>query len=90
MAKQNRPPEGGVRIPLEVMEDFSAQLFECAGTTHEDAFLMSEMLVANDLRCVFSHGTQQIPDYVRKIVTGAVNPRPKLRDVSESAGCPGH
>ena len=86
MAKQNRPPEAGVRIPREVMEDFTAQLFECAGTTHEDALLMSELLVANDLRCVFSHGTQQIPDYVRKIVTGAVNPRPKLRDVSESAG----
>ena len=68
------------------MDGFTAQLFERAGTTHEDALLMSELLVANDLRCVFSHGTLQIPDYVRKITTGAVNPRPELRDVSESTG----
>jgi LDH2 family malate/lactate/ureidoglycolate dehydrogenase len=68
------------------MEDFTARLFERAGTTREDAMLMSELLVANDLRCVFSHGTQQIPDYLRKMVAGTVNPRPRLRDISESAG----
>ena len=68
------------------MEDFATRLFERAGTTREDALLMSELLVANDLRCVFSHGTLQIPEYVRKMVVGDVNPRPELRDVNESAG----
>ena len=45
---------------------------------------MAELLVAADLRCVFSHGTKQIPGYIQKIQQGQVNPRPNIKVVTES------
>ena len=86
MARQNRPPTGGLRLPFAVLEEFTAELFCRVGTTREDARLMGELLVQNDLRCVFSHGTALVPGYIRKMLEGQVNPRPQLRDLDESPG----
>lgn len=50
----------------------------------QDAGIMAELLVGADLRCVFSHGTKQIPGYIQKIQQGQVNPRPNIKVVTES------
>ncbi len=84
MAKQNRPPTNATRIAPQILEAFVVRLFECAGTSTDDARLMARLLVENDLRCVFTHGTQQLSDYIPKIIQGEVNPAPVMRDVHES------
>jgi LDH2 family malate/lactate/ureidoglycolate dehydrogenase len=68
------------------MRGFVADVLEAAGASREDAELMGEILVDNDLRCIFSHGTQQIVTYARNMIEGKVNPRPQVTVVRESPG----
>jgi len=50
-----------------------------------DADLLADLLVLNDLRGVFSHGTQRIVAYVPQLRKGEINPCPKVRQVAESS-----
>lgn len=81
----NYPPEHGIRVPAQAMHDLVYELFLRAEVLPEDADLLARLLVENDLRCVFSHGSYGAVRYVRLMLAGRVNPRPKLRIVEESA-----
>lgn len=81
---RNKIPEHGIRIPHEDLIVFIRDLFIKVGLYRHDARLLGELLVRSDMRCVYSHGTQQAPGYVRKILDGAVNPTPTITVVSES------
>jgi L-2-hydroxycarboxylate dehydrogenase (NAD+) len=54
------------------------------GLPHERAVLLAELLVDNDLRGVFSHGTTQIATYARLMRDGRLNPRPNVEVVNET------
>jgi LDH2 family malate/lactate/ureidoglycolate dehydrogenase len=82
--KRNYPPEHGIRLPVKAMEDLVIELFKPVGMPHQDAALLGKILAANDRRCLFSHGTKQIPYYLKKIKDGAVNPQPKISIQSEA------
>ena len=84
--RRNVLPEDGIRVPAQDMRDFVKRVFEKVGTSREDAELLGEILVLNDLRCLFSHGTRQIVAYARNMIAGTVNPRPEVKVVSESPG----
>jgi LDH2 family malate/lactate/ureidoglycolate dehydrogenase len=60
-------------------------LFEAVGMPDEDAALLAELLVLNDLRGVFSHGTRQAPAYIDHFRAGRLNPRPRPEVVAETA-----
>ncbi len=85
MPRHNIPPEHGVRIPADAMREFIAALFRKAKAPAEQAGHMAVTLVANDLRCVFSHGTIQADAYVRQMLGGHTNPNPTVTVVSESS-----
>jgi len=59
-------------------------MFVAAGMTDEDAGLLATILVRNNQRCIYSHGTGQIPHYMDVIGKGEVNPRPNVTVVRES------
>ena len=82
--RRNTPPESGIRIPAEDMRNLVIDLFDKGGTSREDAELMADILVLNDLRCLFSHGTRQVAAYVRNMLKGTVNPRPQVKVNEES------
>lgn len=82
--RRNIPPASGIRIPLEAMEDFVRSLFQAVGMSDGRANHMAVTLSANDLRCVFSHGTRQVGSYVPQIRAGKANPNPEVSVVSES------
>jgi LDH2 family malate/lactate/ureidoglycolate dehydrogenase len=42
--------------------------------SERDADLLAETLVHADLRGIHSHGVLRVPEYVRKLTTGGVNP----------------
>lgn len=84
--RRNYPPDHGIRLPVEDMKGLLIKLFEAVGMPIEDATLLSEILSKNDRRCLFSHGSRQVPYYLQKIKDGAVNPRPKITTVSEAPG----
>ena len=82
--KRNYPPDHGIRLPFGEMKELIVNLFEKVGMPREDAELLGQILVGNDQRCLFSHGTRQVPYYLQKIKDGAVNPRPEVSVVSEA------
>ena len=82
--RSNIPPSTGIRIPVDEMQDFIRSLFVKVGVSGDRAEHMAVTLVANDARCVFSHGTRQVCGYVPQIREGKANPNPGVSVVSES------
>ena len=78
----NTPPAEGIRIPVAVLRELTADLFQKAGTNSADAQHLADLLTATDLRGVHSHGTWQIPGYARLMLEGRVNPRPNIKVTS--------
>ncbi len=81
----NIPPESFVRVDADELERFAGELGEAAGMPAARAALLAGLLTANDLRGVFSHGTQQIATYVRLVRDGRLNPAPEPTVVRETA-----
>ena len=44
-----------------------------------DADFLAELLLNNDVRCVYSHGSQQLPDYMKNLNGGGINPEPNVK-----------
>jgi len=83
--RRNYPPDHGIRVPFDELRRFVSQLLEAAGMPAAQAGLLADILVRNNRRCIYSHGTGQIPYYLDRIGEGAVNPRPEVTVVSEAA-----
>ncbi|GAA1432879.1 Ldh family oxidoreductase [Microlunatus lacustris] len=81
----NIPPETSVRVDADALQTFATRLGEAAGMPPERAGLLAELLSANDLRGVVSHGTQQLATYVRLVRDGSLNPAPEPAVVRETA-----
>ncbi|NKB70369.1 MAG: hypothetical protein GKR89_25135 [Candidatus Latescibacteria bacterium] len=80
----NRPPKDGVRVDHEKLRAFVDQAGQAVGLPAEKAGLLAELLVANELRGVNSHGTQQISAYTRLMREGKLNPKPQVEVVRET------
>lgn len=81
----NLPPETYIRISHQEMQAFVAEAGRAAGLPVDKAELLAELLVANDLRGVFSHGTRQIATYARLMRDGRLNAQPQVETVCETA-----
>jgi hypothetical protein len=73
------------RVPFDVLLEFVADIFVHCGMRPGDASLLAGTLAAADVRGVHSHGTIRVPEYVRKLSKGGVDPKGKPRVVSERA-----
>jgi len=80
----NVPPKTFISVPHEPLRAFVSRVAQRAGLPVDKADLLAELLVANDLRGVFSHGTQQIAGYARLMRDGQLNPNPHPFVVSET------
>lgn len=80
----NRPPEEFIRVPHPQLHSFVSAAAQQVGLPAARAELLAELLVANDLRGVFSHGTQQIATYALLMRDGKLNPKPQLQVVKET------
>jgi LDH2 family malate/lactate/ureidoglycolate dehydrogenase len=80
----NRPPAQFSLVPADVMRDFVCAVFEHADVPTDKAAFLTECLVANDLRGVFSHGTRQAAAYVRHFRNGELTPDPEIWVISET------
>ena len=81
----NRVPQDAIRVQPDVLRRLVHSVATRAGMDDERATLLADLLVQNDLRGVFSHGSRQIKDYARLIRDGRLNPRPRVRVLRESA-----
>jgi LDH2 family malate/lactate/ureidoglycolate dehydrogenase len=67
------------------MREWTTSIFRRLDLPDDDARLVAETLVISSLRGVDSHGLMRVPVYVARLRHGAVNPRPDIRVVQESA-----
>src|SRR5215216_5792429 len=81
----NKVPADGVPVLPEKLRALVYEVMTRAGLPDDKATLLSELLVQNDLRGVFSHGSRQITDYARLLRDGKLNPRPEVKVERESA-----
>ena len=80
----NVPPKTFISVPHESLTAFVSTVSQRVGLPSDKADLLAELLVSNDLRGVFSHGTQQIHGYARLMRDGHLNPNPQPFVVNET------
>ena len=81
----NRPPENHIRVSAEVLQSFVTEAAQCVGLPKDRADLLADLLTKNDLRGIFSHGTQQIATYAILMRDGKLNCNPEVSLVRETA-----
>ena len=72
------------RIPEKILRPLVSEIFERCGMSADNAALLADTLVVADLRGCHSHGALLIPEYVRKLTAGGVNPKGKPRVARDS------
>lgn len=80
----NRPPERFQPVAAAELEAFARGALERAGMPGDQATLLASLLVLNDLRGVFSHGTTQLTAYIGHFRSGQLTPTPTVRVVGET------
>jgi ureidoglycolate dehydrogenase (NAD+) len=65
-------------VPRERLETFTAECLEKLGLQSADARLVSQTLVAANLRGVDSHGVVRLPHYATRLRNGSVKARPRI------------
>ncbi|MDF2662015.1 MAG: hypothetical protein K0Q94_4806 [Paenibacillus sp.] len=77
-------PDSRIRIAPDILRDFVSSLALKSGMKTDNAELLADLLVKNDLRGVYSHGSRQIATYARIMRNGSINPNPETHMVSDS------
>src|SRR3954468_6238694 len=67
------------RFPPDRLKTFVASAFERVGVPDADARIIAGLMVEADLQGSDGHGVFRLPQYVRRIQAGGVNPRPEIR-----------
>ena len=80
----NVPPTEYIRVPHTDLYDFVVRACLAVNMPPDDAALLAQLLTDNDLRGVFSHGTQQIATYARLMREGILNPTPNVHIAKET------
>lgn len=80
----NLPPSDYISVPPLALQTFVTQLGQTVGLPADKAALLAELLTANDLRGVFSHGTTQMATYARLLRDRILNNQPDVQVVKET------
>lgn len=80
----NLPPTTAIPVSHTLLEAFIDQMGQAVGLPAEKAALLANLLTANDLRGVFSHGTTQMATYARLLRDGILNNQPNVQVVKET------
>jgi len=80
-------PETVFLLAPNALHAFCCRLLEAGGVPTASAALVSDALVAANLRAVDSHGVQLVPYYLKQLEAGNIDPLTEGEVVSESGGC---
>ncbi len=75
----NKVPTEATPVQPQVLRDLVFAVITRAGMPDEQARLLADLLVKNDLRGVFSHGSRQVKDYARLLRDGRLNKTPTVK-----------
>jgi L-2-hydroxycarboxylate dehydrogenase (NAD+) len=86
MSETARPLAGHPPVEIPKLVEFIARALTAAGIPPEDASQVAALMAEADARGGDAHGVFRLPQYVKQIQSGAVNPRPNIQVVSSQAG----
>jgi uncharacterized oxidoreductase len=72
-------------LPAFQLQDLTTRIFAAVGAPEADARWIATLLVRANLRGHDSHGVIRIPQYVGAVRKGAVNPRPTMTVLQQTA-----
>jgi LDH2 family malate/lactate/ureidoglycolate dehydrogenase len=75
------------RVPADELTAVVGTIFARCGMNAADAALLADSLVVADLTGVHSHGVLRVPEYVKKLTIGGVNPRGTPSVARDSGAC---
>ncbi len=81
-----KPAAGLSLVEIAKLVEFIARALVAAGIPPEDADQVASLMAEADARGGDAHGVFRLPQYVKQIQSGAVNPRPNIRIVNGKAG----
>ena len=70
--------ENEILVRPELLEAFVAELFGNAGMIDPEAEFCAQALVQTNLWGIDSHGVLRAPIYTRRLLSGAMNPKPQI------------
>jgi ureidoglycolate dehydrogenase (NAD+) len=77
------PRDQEVLVRKEDLHAFVKNIYLSARVSEQHASTMADLQVETDVRGVHSHGTRQVPSYIRRTLSGHTNPRPEIQVASE-------
>jgi len=80
----NNPTESSLRLDPQILSQYISNLLQESGMTLANAQFLTNLLIKNDLRGVFSHGSIQAADYIRLIRDKQLNPNPQVKQILTS------
>ncbi|HEU5431551.1 MAG TPA: Ldh family oxidoreductase [Thermomicrobiales bacterium] len=83
----NSRPEPIARADAGELLELVTTIFQRCGMAEDDAALLADSLTAADLRGVNSHGVLRVPEYIKKLTTGGVDPRGQPKVVQDAGAC---
>jgi len=80
------PDDQEVVVSEQDLHGYVKEIYTSAGVSDDHAATMANLQVETDVRGVHSHGTRQVPGYVRRCLSGHTNPRPEIVVRDEGPG----
>ncbi|MEE2659241.1 MAG: Ldh family oxidoreductase [Candidatus Latescibacterota bacterium] len=80
---RNYPPPHGIIVSIEHQQRVIRDLLGTTAIRPSDADYLTERLLANDTRCLYSHGSRQLTHYIENLNEEKVNPEPDIQVVSD-------
>ena len=82
LRSRNYPPEHGILVPVEHQGRVIRALLATTAMRPSDADYLAGLLLTNDSRSLYSHGSRQLRLYVESLNNGTVNPEPDVRVIA--------
>src|ERR1700737_2564596 len=86
MSETAKPAPAQPRVEVTEIVGLIKRALESVGVPPEDASQVAALMAEADARGGDAHGVFRLPQYVKQIQSGGVNPRPNIRIVSDRPG----
>jgi LDH2 family malate/lactate/ureidoglycolate dehydrogenase len=73
-----------IRVNFEVLQYFTADLFQSTGMDQENAEFLAKSLVDTNLWGIDSHGVLRVPIYIKRLLAGSCNPKPDIKTIKSA------
>ncbi len=71
-------------LNYQVLQAFTADLFQSSGLSQEDALFCARSLVDTNLWGIDSHGVLRVPIYIKRLLAGSCNPQANIKAVKNA------